>query len=80
MNKHGIESFTFIVVEFVEIYPDLSQEENKANLIAREQFYLDLLFTLPSESRYNNLSVAGSSLGYKHTEEAKNKIGEPEGV
>jgi len=76
MNKYGLESFTFIVIEFVEMYPDLSQEENKANLIAREQFYLDLLFTLPSQFRYNNLSVAGSSQGYKHTEESKNKIGE----
>lgn len=76
MNKYGVESFTFIVVEFVTKVPRPITGEEQGNLIAREQFYLDLLFTLPSYSRYNNLSVAGSSYGYKHTEEAKSKIGE----
>jgi len=35
---------------------------------------LDLLNTLPKELCYNFLRTAGSSLGYKHTEDARAKI------
>jgi len=74
INKHGLENFVMIVIEYVEINPEESLEVNKANLLAREQFYLDQLFTLPEESRYNFLPTAGSSLGYLHSEETKQKI------
>jgi group I intron endonuclease len=74
INLHGLENFVMIVIEYVEINPEESLEVNKANLLAREQFYLDRLFTLPEESRYNFLPTAGSSLGFTHTEETKQKI------
>jgi hypothetical protein len=39
-----------------------------------EQKYLDCLFSLPESLRYNFNPIAGSSLGYKHTEETRAKI------
>lgn len=39
------------------------------DVIKREQHYLNLL-----EPKYNILLTAGSSYGYKHTEETKSKI------
>jgi len=50
---YGLKNLIFVVVEFYEPLPDISEEANKDNLLAREQFYLDLLFTLPAELRYN---------------------------
>jgi len=43
-------------------------------LLQLEQHYLDILFSLPTNLRYNFLPTAGSSLGYKHTEDALAKI------
>lgn len=62
-NKHGEDVFVFKVLEYVE---------NKNNLLDVEQKYLDIYF--PTGILYNILPIAGSSLGYKHTEEAKRKI------
>ena len=73
INKYGIESFVFIVVELFEKDPDITLEVNKGRLLKQEQFYLDSLFKLPSDFRYNYLSVAGSSLGYRHNEETRLK-------
>jgi group I intron endonuclease len=42
-----------------------------SNVIAREQFYLDLL-----KPEYNVLPKAGNSLGYKHTEDTLAKLRE----
>ena len=64
-NKYGKESFVFEVLEFV---PD------PASLIPREQQWLDLLKCADDRFGYNILSVAGSALGHKHTEEAKRKM------
>ncbi|RUP52137.1 LOW QUALITY PROTEIN: hypothetical protein BC936DRAFT_140592 [Jimgerdemannia flammicorona] len=63
--------FTFIIVEFVEFLSDLSLEENKANLLAREQHWLDWLFSQPASSRYNFSPTAGSPLGVTRSEETK---------
>lgn len=38
-------------------------------VISREQYYIDLL-----KPKYNILKIAGSSLGYKHSEETRAKI------
>ena len=43
---HGLEKYSFEVVELYEVDPEVSLEEikfvyNKANLLAREQHYLD---------------------------------------
>jgi len=62
INKYNLQDFIFIVFEYCE--PE--------DLISREQFYLDAL-----EPEFNILKVAGSSLGYKHTEELLTKLSQP---
>lgn len=74
INKHGVESFIFIVVELYEFNPELPVETNRELLLEREQYYLDELFKSPTEFRYNFLPTAGSSLGFKHSEETKVNI------
>lgn len=56
-NKHGEDKFKF------EILETFSSPET---LIAREQFYIDTL-----KPRYNISQVAGSTLGLKHSEQAR---------
>lgn len=48
---------------------DILEYCHKKNLIEREQFYLDLL-----KPQYNICKIAGSSKGYKHSEEVIEKI------
>ena len=57
--KYGYSNFSLEILEYCNI-PDLTE---------REQYYLDTL-----NPRYNTLKIAGSSLGRKHSEEAKAKI------
>lgn len=59
-QKYGKKSFVFEIVEKCE----------KLLLIEREQYYLDVL-----KPQYNISPTAGSSLGVKHTEETKKKVG-----
>jgi len=61
-NKYGEESFYFGILEPVE---------DKEDLIAREQYWMDLL-----GPQYNICPTAGSLLGVKHTEEFKQKVSE----
>ena len=61
VNKYGFKDLVFTVVEVSE----------KEDLIPAEQKYLD--HDLPY---FNTTPTAGSSLGRKHTEEARRKIGE----
>jgi len=42
--------------------------------VGEKQKYLKWVFSLPEELCYNFLPTAGSSLGYKHTEETRAKI------
>lgn len=74
IGLYGLDKFVFVLVEGFENNQNSSLEENKINLLAREQVYLDRLFDLPASLRYNFLQVAGSSLGYTHTEESKAKM------
>lgn len=57
--NHGHSNFKLEILEYC----------HKSEVLAREQYYLDLL-----KPEYNILQIAGSTLGYKHSEEAKNKI------
>ena len=57
--KYGYSSFSLEILE----YCDQSQTIN------REQYYLDLL-----NPEYNILKIAGSPVGYKHSEESLAKI------
>jgi len=60
VNKYGISSFVFMILE---LFTDIVNKENNKKLIDLEDFYLKSL--LPN---YNILTEAGSSFGYKHTE------------
>ena len=64
-NKHGEESFEFIVVEEVEKATDL---------VPREQYWIDIKKS--AEEGYNIKKRADSRLGLKLSEEAKKKISE----
>lgn len=57
-NKYVV--FDFDVIEIVQ---------DKNNLIIREQFFIDTL-----KPKYNISTIAGSQLGFKHSEETKRKI------
>ncbi len=61
-NKYGEENFELIKIEFIE---------DKTKLIESEQFWINYF-----KPEYNILKIAGSSLGYKHTNEARQKISE----
>lgn len=61
-NKYGKDNFSFEIVEYIN---------TESLLLSREQKWLDFF-----NPEYNILKIAGSPLGYKHTEEAKKKISE----
>jgi len=67
--KYGISAFNFVVLKEYHYDWDLSTQENRDELLALEQYYLDLLFP-----RYNISPTAGSSLGVKRSEEFRAKI------
>lgn len=59
--KYGYSNFQLEILEYCD--------PTRISLLEREQFYLDLL-----KPEYNILPKAGSSLGYKHTEETLAKF------
>ena len=65
-NQYGREAFDFEILETIDIDDNI-----KDKLLKREQFWIDNL-----KPEYNVLLVAGSNLGYHHTEETKKKISE----
>ncbi|RUS29252.1 homing endonuclease, partial [Jimgerdemannia flammicorona] len=67
---YGLSQFMVALVKEYLMDPDLSDEENAANLLALEQFWLNWLFDFPIKL----LPTAGSSLGLRHTDETKAKI------
>lgn len=68
VNKYGIYSFAFIILELFPFEGIVTKENNK-ELLDLEDFYLKSL--LPN---YNILTEAGSSFGYKHTEITRIKM------
>ncbi|RUS23426.1 hypothetical protein BC937DRAFT_88893 [Endogone sp. FLAS-F59071] len=64
ITKYGLAVFCFKVIELC----------SKEVLFEREQYWLDWLFSLPMEKRYNFSPTAGSMTGYTHSPEAKAKI------
>nr|YP_009722348.1 hypothetical protein [Morchella importuna]QGN66750.1 hypothetical protein [Morchella importuna] len=63
ISKHKHSNFTLEILEYCE----------PSDVISREQYYLDLFAESP---KYNILPIAGSSLGFKHSEEVKTKMSE----
>ena len=57
--KHGYSNFSLSIIEYCSI----------KEIYKREDYYLNLL-----DPEYNILQKAGSSLGYKHSEEARKKM------
>lgn len=57
--KNGYSAFKLEILEYCP----------HKDLLSREQYYLDLL-----KPKYNILAKAGSSLGFKHSEESKDLI------
>ena len=64
-DKHGEESFVF---EVLEVVSELS------NLLIREQYYLDLIKPFNKETTFNLCETAGNMLGFRHTNETKEKM------
>lgn len=64
-DKHGPNAFVFEVLEVVS---------DKSCLIAREQYWIDLNNAADPSKGYNVLTVAGSSLGFRHTDESRAKM------
>lgn len=56
--KYDLQNFEFVVLEYVKA----------DSLIEREQFWINTL-----NPEYNILKIAGSLIGFKHSEETKNK-------
>ena len=61
-NKHGEDSFDFVIIE---------QVIDKTKLLEREQYYLDNL-----KPEYNICKIAGNTLGIKVSDDTKKKISE----
>jgi group I intron endonuclease len=64
-DKYGEDAFSFDVLECVE---------NKADLIAREQMWIDALIVNGQWDGYNTCRTAGSRLGVKTSEETRAKV------
>lgn len=64
-NIYGEDKFTFEVIETC----------NKKELLSREDYWIDYYNCLDREYGYN-MKEAEAKTGYRHTEEAKRKIGE----
>jgi len=57
--KNGYSAFTLEILEYCD----------PSEVLLREQYYIDEL-----KPEYNILKIAGSSLGYKHSEDTKLQI------
>lgn len=64
-NKYGEEAFEFVAVEIVS---------NTNDLYKIEQLWIDASCCCDRNRGYNQKPKAESSLGYKHTDEARKKI------
>ena len=59
-----MSNFSFIIIELV----------NPTDLIKREQYYIDLYNVCDRKKGYNLAPTAGNTLGFKFTEESKEKM------
>ena len=57
----GLEVFQVVLVEIYELDPNLSDVENIVALLEREQHWLNWLFSLPEQFRYNFAQNAKAS-------------------
>jgi group I intron endonuclease len=64
-NKYGEQNFSFDVIECINIQDDL---------LKREQYWIDKFKSNNRKYGYNYCEVAGTTLGYHHTEEFKKRL------
>lgn len=67
---HGFSAFSLTILEYIDI-TDKSKDEAKNLILSREQHFIDSL-----SPDYNISLIAGSLLGYLHTEGSKKKMSE----
>jgi group I intron endonuclease len=67
---HGYSKFSLSILEYIDI-SNLSSEEAREKILLREQYFLDCIFSEDELNTYNILKVAGSLLGFRHTNESK---------
>lgn len=72
---HGYAAFSLSIVEYIDI-SGLSKKETKNSILAREQCYLDFIFSEKNPNTYNMYTIAGSRLGFKVSEETLIKMSE----
>jgi len=70
---HTHSAFSLSILKYIDIL-NLDKKEAQKLILQSEQFYLDLIFSVDKPNTYNILKVAGSPIGYKHTEEALAKF------
>jgi group I intron endonuclease len=71
---HSYSAFSIAILEYIDI-SNLSKEGARELILSREQYFLDLLFSVElGLNTYNILQIAGSSLGYRHTDESLDKM------
>jgi len=79
-NKYSIDAFDFSILEEIIRPLEMNDKDWKKYVLNREQHYLDvILFASHNDNRfhqlgYNILRKAGSTFGYRHTDETKKKI------
>jgi group I intron endonuclease len=61
---HGYSAFSLAIIEYIDV-TGLSKDSSKELILEREQFYINNL-----NPEFNLLKVAGSTLGFKHSEES----------
>lgn len=71
--SHGYSAFSLSILEYIDV-SNLSKIETRLLILSREQLNLDRMFLEDKSDSYNILKIAGSPLGYKHTEEALEKF------
>ena len=70
IRKYGIQNFSFHIIEnFKGFVNKENLKDNHLKLLERETFFINSLKPI-----YNILIIAGSSLGLKHTKEARDKM------
>jgi len=62
--KYGLSSFAFVILQYCK----------SSDLLKLEQYFLDILFSLVKELRFNFNPTAGSPLGVVRSEETRAKM------
>lgn len=70
LRNHGYSAFSITIIEIIDI-KNLSLKEARDKILAREQYYLDILFSVNNPNTYYIIKKAGSSIGYKHSPESR---------